>query len=204
MTLGDQFSGIMEAARAGEERALTALYLDTTPSLMRFLQAREPREAEDLCSEIWMQLARHLPRFEGSERQWWGFVFLVARRCLNDHWKRQKRRRTDSVAPDSLADLPSFVDVEASCVQSLATDEAVAFVTNCLTAEQADVVLLRVLVGLGVEEVATAVGKRPATVRVIQHRALRRLASRLSAGTQDAGDGYRALAAHPLVEWGEG
>jgi RNA polymerase sigma-70 factor (ECF subfamily) len=42
------------------------------------------------------------------------------------------------------------------------------------------VVLLRVIGGLSVDEVAAIVGKRPATVRVIQHRALRRLARALS------------------------
>jgi RNA polymerase sigma-70 factor (ECF subfamily) len=38
------------------------------------------------------------------------------------------------------------------------------------------VVLLRVLAGLSVREVAAIMGKRPGTVRVLQHRALRRLA----------------------------
>jgi RNA polymerase sigma-70 factor (ECF subfamily) len=36
--------------------------------------------------------------------------------------------------------------------------------------------LLRVVAGLSVEEVAGIVGKTPGAVRVIQHRALRRLA----------------------------
>jgi DNA-directed RNA polymerase specialized sigma24 family protein len=37
-------------------------------------------------------------------------------------------------------------------------------------------VLLSVLGDLGAKEVARIVGKRPGTVRVLQHRALRRLA----------------------------
>jgi RNA polymerase sigma-70 factor (ECF subfamily) len=49
-----------------------------------------------------------------------------------------------------------------------------------LTPDQADVVLLRVLVGLDVEQVANVLGKRPATVRVLQHKALRRLAAHFS------------------------
>jgi RNA polymerase sigma-70 factor (ECF subfamily) len=203
MTLGDGFAGIMEAARRGEEQAITTLYLDMNPRLLRFLQAREPQEAEDLCSEVWIQLARRLPRFEGNENQWLGFVFLVARRCLNDHWKRRRRRRTDTVAPESLADRRDLVDVEASGVQSVATDEVVAFVTSTLTSEQADVVLLRVVAGLNIEEVASAISKRAATVRVIQHRALRRLAKRLSAGAQEATHSRPALAVQPLLEWRE-
>jgi RNA polymerase sigma-70 factor (ECF subfamily) len=51
--------------------------------------------------------------------------------------------------------------------------------TSVLPAEQAEVLMLRVVGGLPVEEVARVVGKRPGTVRVLQHRALRRLASQL-------------------------
>ena len=46
--------------------------------------------------------------------------------------------------------------------------------------DQADVVLLRVLAGLDVDQVAEILGKRPGTVRVLQHKALRRLAGRFS------------------------
>ena len=40
-------------------------------------------------------------------------------------------------------------------------------------------VLLRVVAGLDVAEVAAITGKRPGNVRVLAHRALRRLAERL-------------------------
>jgi RNA polymerase sigma-70 factor, ECF subfamily len=53
--------------------------------------------------------------------------------------------------------------------------------------DQAEVVLLRVLAGLGVEQVARILGKRPGAVRVLAHRGLRRLAERL--GPDQQGDG---------------
>ena len=49
-----------------------------------------------------------------------------------------------------------------------------------LPPEQADVVLLRVLGGFDAEEVGAIMGKRPGTVRVLQHRALAHLAKVLS------------------------
>ena len=45
-----------------------------------------------------------------------------------------------------------------------------------LSPDQAEVVLLRVVGGLRVSQVAELLGKRPGTVRVLQHRGLRRLA----------------------------
>jgi RNA polymerase sigma-70 factor (ECF subfamily) len=48
-----------------------------------------------------------------------------------------------------------------------------------LPAVQAEVILLRVLGGYSAEEVAEMTSRTPGAVRVIQHRALRRLAKEL-------------------------
>jgi DNA-directed RNA polymerase specialized sigma24 family protein len=42
------------------------------------------------------------------------------------------------------------------------------------------VVLLRLLGGLDVEQVAAITGKRPGTIRVLQHRAVKKLAQELT------------------------
>ena len=55
-----------------------------------------------------------------------------------------------------------------------------------LPPEQAEAVLLRVLAGLGTDEVAQIMGKQPGNVRVLSHRGLRNLARRLT--TADIGE----------------
>jgi RNA polymerase sigma factor (sigma-70 family) len=67
-------------------------------------------------------------------------------------------------------------DVEAR----LALDAALRRVAR-LPRDQAEVVALRVLAGLSAEQVAEIVGKSAGSVRVLQHRALRRLADELAA-----------------------
>ncbi len=186
MTLGSRFASTMDAARRGDEAALAELYMDVNPILLRFLRAREPGEAEDLASEVWLRLSRLLPSFKGDEPGWFGLVFLVARRCLNDHWKRQRRRKTEPVAIDDLIHHPGPADVEAEGLESVSTAEAIRFVTGQLNRDQADVLLLRLLVGLSVEEVAAAIGRRPGHVRVLQHRAVAALRARLAAGEEGA------------------
>jgi len=66
-------------------------------------------------------------------------------------------------------------DVEEEAMAGLTTEAAIARIAT-LPPDQAEVVLLRILGGLSVREVAAITGKRPGTVRVLQHRALRRLA----------------------------
>ena len=53
-----------------------------------------------------------------------------------------------------------------------------------LTPDQAEVVLLRIVGGLSVEEVATLTARSPGAVRVLQHRALNRLSARAGSVTE--------------------
>jgi DNA-directed RNA polymerase specialized sigma24 family protein len=62
-------------------------------------------------------------------------------------------------------------DVDAG----LALDAALARLA-ALPRDQAEVILLRVVVGLDADTVGDVLGKRPGTVRVLQHRGLERLA----------------------------
>ncbi len=70
-------------------------------------------------------------------------------------------------------------DVEDEAIASLGTEAALERIST-LPQDQAEVILLRVLGGLPVEDVARILDKRPGTIRVTQHRALRRLAEQMS------------------------
>jgi RNA polymerase sigma-70 factor, ECF subfamily len=82
----------------------------------------------------------------------------------------------ESRPPGSLPDSLSIGDVESEAMENLSTQAALARIAG-LPPDQAEVVLLRVLGGLSVKDVAAILGKRPGTVRVLQHRALHRLAA---------------------------
>jgi RNA polymerase sigma-70 factor (ECF subfamily) len=71
-------------------------------------------------------------------------------------------------------------DPEAAGVAAVSAQAAAAAISAALTPDQADVILLRLLAGLDVDQVARILGKRPGTVRVLQHKALRRLAGTFS------------------------
>jgi len=52
MALGDRFEGALQAARAGADWALGALYRDLHPRVLRYLRAQDPAEAEDLACSV--------------------------------------------------------------------------------------------------------------------------------------------------------
>jgi RNA polymerase sigma-70 factor (ECF subfamily) len=178
---GDQFDATLAAAQAGDERAIAALYRFLQPRLSGYLRAREPRAAEDVEGEVWLAVAKGLKRFTGGEDAFRAWVFSIAQRRLADFRRTAARRATVPVPPDEL-DRAGGLGPEALVLESLSSDEASAFVTATLSPDQAEVVLLRVLAGLDVDQVAKLLGKRPGTIRVLQHRALRRLHAELAKG----------------------
>lgn len=174
MDPGPEFDAVLDAAREGADWAVAVLYRDLHPRLARYLHAREPRAAEDLEAEVWLAVAGQLHRFEGSEEAFRAWVFSIARRRLADFRRTAARRATDP-APLEQLERAADDDTEAIVLEGLAADEAAAFVVRVLPRDQAEVVLLRVLGGLDVSQVAELLGKRPGTIRVLQHRAIRRL-----------------------------
>ncbi len=180
MTIGPDFDGVLTAARAGEDWAFSLLYRDVNPSLLRYLGAQAPGAAEDLASDTWLAVAGHLGSFVGGERAFRGWFFTIARHRLVQHWRDNGRRPVVVAAPESFVERAGSEDTEAAVLALVSAQEAAAVIASALTPDQAEIVLLRILAGLDVEQVAEILNKRPGTIRVLQHRALRRLAQTFS------------------------
>jgi len=174
---GEAFDSVLAAAKTGAEWAFGALYDDYNPRLLRYFAARAPRAAEDLAADTWMGVASRLGSFEGDEEQFRSWLFTIAHRRLVDHWRQRSQEEADmaSPGPETAAEGPEDLVVGAASAQAAALRIAAV-----LSPDQAEVVLLRVLGGLDVEQVAEILGKRPGTIRVLQHRALKKLADEIS------------------------
>jgi RNA polymerase sigma-70 factor (ECF subfamily) len=177
MALGADFDDVLAAARNGAEWAVAALYRDLQPALLRYLRTKERAYAEDIASDAWLALGPLLATFEGTEHELRRLLFSIAHRRLVDHWRAAARRGTVPVAPQDLAERRDADATEEAGIAALTTQEALDTIRRHLSTEQADVLLLRVVGGLGVDEVASIVGKRPGAVRALQHRAITRLAT---------------------------
>jgi len=181
VSLGQNFPSTLAAAQRGDEEALTLLYRAFQPRILGYLLAQEPKDGEDLASEVWVDIGAGLHRFEGTQSDLLCWIFTIARRRLIDHRRTRVRRRTDPVVVEALA-LPSD---QFDPARSLEHAEALACLSQ-LPREWAEIVLLRVVGGLDSAEVAAITGRKPGTVRVIQKRALERLAEILSADREQA------------------
>jgi RNA polymerase sigma-70 factor, ECF subfamily len=171
------FTHTLRAAQSGDEWAISCLWRQMHPRLLRFLRGRDARAAEDVASEVWIRVARGIRTFEGNEVEFRAWFFTIARRTMID-WRRHVGRRPVTVSFDQVEDLASRDDAAEQAIAALDSNRALELVAR-LPTDQADVLLLRVVAGLDVARVSEILGKRPGTVRVLQHRALRRLAQLL-------------------------
>ncbi|XVQ13177.1 sigma-70 family RNA polymerase sigma factor [Spirillospora sp. CA-255316] len=178
----------LPAAQAGDEEAFRLLYRDLQPRLLRYLRALVGTEAEDVAADAWLQIARDLGSFSGDYDRFRGWASTIARHRALDHLRRIGRRPDSGVRVEDLTDLVGRDDPERDALDRLSTDSAIALISG-LPRDQAEAVLLRVVVGLDAKEAGRVLGKRPGAVRTAAYRGLRRLAERLDARVGDGSDG---------------
>ena len=174
-----RFDEVVAGARSGDPRAVEELFNELQPRLLRFLRSQENRAADDLAAEVWLAVAAGIARFEGEWADFRAWVFAIARRRLADHRRTAVRRRTDVVDVDSFEHHHADDAPEDEALDKMSGQRAATLITSVLSGDQAEVLLLRVLADLDVEQVASIMRRSPNWVRVTQHRAVRTLAKRL-------------------------
>ena len=163
---------LVQAYRAGEERAATELVRRHTAAIARFLASAGagPGEIDDLVQETFFRAFRRLDgwRGEASFRSW---LFSIASNLLKDEYRKHRGRTVISIEE---WDLPTTENPESNYV----ADEMELRLQRELTRLprlQREVFLLRVQQGIEYEEIATTLGTTPGAARVHYHHAVKRL-----------------------------
>jgi RNA polymerase sigma-70 factor (ECF subfamily) len=192
--LGDdaELTAAVLAAQDGDENAFRTVYRAVHPRLIGYVRTLvgEP-DAEDVTSEAWLQIARDLDRFSGDADRFRGWAARIARNRALDHIRMRGRRPAVGGDETELTGRPADSDTVDEAMESISTSSTMALIAQ-LPQDQAEAVVLRVVVGLDAKSAAQTLGKRPGAVRTAAHRGLKRLAELLGAEgvtTLDGGDG---------------
>ncbi|MDQ3896697.1 MAG: sigma-70 family RNA polymerase sigma factor [Actinomycetota bacterium] len=169
----EPFATLLTAAQAGGEWAYERLYRSLAPAVAGYLRVQGASDPDDLTSEVFERAFSSLGRFSGGEAQFRSWVFTIAHNRLTDERRRAGRR--PAPVDGDVSDLPArdvpVGNVEDEAVRRLAT-ERVRRLCEGLAPDQRDVLLLRLLACLTVEEIAQALGKSPGAVKALQRRGL--------------------------------
>ena len=173
--MGDAFEAVMVAARADAPWAYERLWGLLAPAVVGYLRLQGMPDPEDLTSEVFLGAFAGLARFEGGEAALRSFVFAIARRRVVDERRRAARRPVVSGREVAEGDVMVARSAEDEGLARLG-EERVRRLCAGLGDDQRDVMLLRLVGGLTVVEVAGAVGKSVGAVKALQRRAVRALA----------------------------
>jgi RNA polymerase sigma-70 factor (ECF subfamily) len=188
--LGDdaELTAAVLAAQDGNEEAFRTVYRAVHPRLMGYLRTLvgDP-DAEDVASEAWLHIARDLDHFTGDADRFRGWAARIARNRALDHLRMRGRRPAIGGDETELTGRPSLSDTADEAMEALATGRAMALIAQ-LPRDQAEAVILRVVVGLDAKAAATTLGKRPGAVRTAAYRGLKRLAELLGTDRADSVD----------------
>ncbi len=175
----------LDRARRGDSDALADLWTIYQPQLLRLLRAQGRSAAEDIASQVWIDVGRSVERFEGDGVAFRSWIFTIARRRAIDEGRRTLRRH--ELASPSVGLQPAAERLVDPLGDSL---DGVLALLSTLQPAAAEVVMLRVVHDLPVADVAAITGQSETNVRVLAHRALERLRQTLD----EAGSAPAALA----------
>lgn len=173
----DPDSPLVAAAKAGHAWALTRIWEEHAPAVLGYLRGRGAGEPEDMTSEVFIGVFERIRSFHGDDAALRSFVFTIAHHRLVDDLRRRGRRGEHSPY-DAETDRRTVESAEDTAVQALA-NARVEQLLDQLSPDQREVMLLRVVADLTLEQVAAVLGKRVGAVKALQHRALETLRRRM-------------------------
>lgn len=166
------FEDVLAAARRGDGAAFAQLYRHLNRRVHGFVRFRGGSEPEDLVNEVFLQVFTGIDGFEGSETQFVAWVFTIARNKVVDQARRRQRRPREVAADDTDLSSAGSVSIDDELARQ-AGEESILRFLDLLTADQRDVIVLRIVADLTVESVAEVLGKRIGAVKALQRRAFR-------------------------------
>jgi RNA polymerase sigma-70 factor, ECF subfamily len=164
------FETVLAAAQSGAAWASSTLWREYAPGVAGFARGRGSRDPDDLASEVFLTVFDTLSTFIGNESEFRSYLYSIAYRRLVDEL-RQRSRRGETVQwlpEDDLRTEPSAED--AASIRS--SDSTVLAQFDILPVDQRNVMVLRIVSDLTIEQIAEVLDKSPGAVKSLQKRAL--------------------------------
>lgn len=166
------FDALLGAAREGQESAWQRLFADFAPAVAGYLRVQGAVEVDDLVSEVFIGLFRGIATFVGGEADFRSWVFVIAHHRLVDERRRRGRRRIEASGTGTPhEDTPAIGDVASAALDRMGAARVVALCER-LVPDQRDVLVLRIIADLTIEQIADVVGKSAGAVKALQRRGL--------------------------------
>jgi len=169
----DHDTQLLERAKRWDEEALVEVFDRYAPAIYRYVYRRvgDGQTAQDLMAETFHRLLDALRRGAGPRTHLSAWLYRVAHNLVVDHYRRQPADPV--VALDSVD--PAGGALEERVLIERERAARVRAALRQLTPLQQQVILLRYLEGMSLEDVAQVLERTVGSVKALQHRAIRSL-----------------------------
>jgi len=158
--------------RSGDSDAFAFFYDKYVKSIYRFVYIKVGNKqiAEDLTQDIFLKIWQHLVD-KKNVKSFQAFIFRIARNTVVDHYRSAKQELPLEYMPESV-ELVEGVILTAD--KNMDAAILLKEITK-LKSEYQEVLLLRYVEDMSVDDIAHVTGKDKNNIRVIIHRALNKL-----------------------------
>jgi RNA polymerase sigma-70 factor, ECF subfamily len=164
-------------AQSGNLPSAEELYREHHEHIFRFIWSRvsDAPLAEDLTGEVFTRMVVNLPNYRDRSLPFRAWLYQIARNLVIDHHRKESSiQRLNEVVHQN----PGAISPEEKA-ETVLTLERVQRALEKIDPAQREVVQLRFLAELSLDEVALVINKSVATVKALQHRGLAALRAQL-------------------------
>ncbi len=168
--LDDQ--ALVTAAQNGHTLAVGELYDRHQERIFRYVRSRvyDHHLAQDLTGEIFTRMVTSLHQYENSGYPFTAWLYRIARNLIIDHQRRENRYMR--VPIEEVYRVSAAGYEPAAIVEKKLNVERVYQALEQIDETQREVIRLRFLAGLSLQEVADTLGKTVGAIKSQQYRGL--------------------------------
>jgi RNA polymerase sigma-70 factor (ECF subfamily) len=179
MAPGLELDDAVDRARAGDARGFDTLFRALGGPVAGYLRARGASDPDGLANEVFLRAFKTIHTFRGDGERFRSWLFTIAHHAAIDD-RRRVARRVETTVLSEVSE-PEGGDVEDEVLARLAR-ERVAALLDRLSPDQREVLVLRIVADLSVEQTGAVVGKSYEAVKALQRRGLGALRRLIAAG----------------------
>ena len=162
---------LVKQAQKGSLSAYQTLYVRHLDAIYRyfFFQTKDKFLAEDLGQEVFIKIWKSIDKYDEKKGAFTSWMYRIAHNLLVDYYRGKKTLTLKEGLEASYTE---------DWLEKRDRSEKIQNVKKALenvSADYKEVIILRFFEDQSVEEVSQIVGKSEENVRVIQHRAIRKL-----------------------------
>ena len=173
-TLSEQeVESLVELARNGNTEAFGRIYDFFADRIYRHIYYRTGKveDAQDLTQEVFAKAWQVLPKYKKTATPLLGWLFTISHNRIIDYYRTKK----DHAYLDSEMEIPAGGISPEEYTESRFTQQQIRRAILQLPEDQQQVIMMTFIEGYGYTETAAALNKSEGNIRVMVHRALKKM-----------------------------